>query len=69
MGRAKGMAGDNQMKPTYRDRMPSLIGLALLFVLLITEGASLFVLAIVAAGAGMVLSACLLADHQSNSGR
>ena len=57
------------MKPTYRDRMPSLIGLALLFVLLITEGASLFVLAIVAAGAGMVLSACLLADHQSNSGR
>lgn len=57
------------MKPTYRDRMPSLIGLALLFVLLITEGASLFVLAIVATGAGMVISACLLADYQSNSGR
>lgn len=52
------------MKPTtYRHRAPSLIALALLFVLLAVCGAPLVALAVVGCGASLSLLACVLADR------
>jgi hypothetical protein len=47
----------------------SVLCLALMVALMVAGGASIVELMLVAAGAGLVLSACLLADHRSNPGR
>jgi hypothetical protein len=45
------------------------LSLALMVALMVAGGASFVELALVAVGAGLVLSACLLADHRSTPGR
>jgi len=47
----------------------SVLCLALMVALMVAGGASFIELALVAVGAGVVLSACLLADHRSTPGR
>jgi membrane-bound ClpP family serine protease len=54
------------------NRLTGVLGalcLALMVALMVTGGASYLELALVAVGAGLVLSACLLADHRSTPGR
>jgi hypothetical protein len=47
----------------------SVLCLALMEALMVAGGASIVELVLVGAGAGLVLSACLLAHHRSTSGR
>jgi hypothetical protein len=47
----------------------SALCVALMVALMVAGDASFIELALVAAGAGLVLSACLLADHRSTRGR